>query len=225
MDVRIRRGITFFLIGLGIFGIPGGNTSRGEDRSHPPTDASQVFQPDEIQHGFSEFDSLDDLLFDEGIPAPYDSYSQDPDIPPSDHRPGGLFEALNFSESVDDEDTLRKGHLLVPVNPTEAFPEDTKAVYLTFSVFKHYAPYQVIGQLFPEKVPGLNAETQLDEDIAELATEDDSGYLKFFPQAGKWKPGRYRVDLYVGYMAKSYNKMGAMRFTIVPASESSSAQK
>jgi hypothetical protein len=224
MVVRIRSGIIPFIIGAWILGIQGMSAAWAQDRAHPPDNAPQVFQPDEIQHGFSEFDSLQDLLFDDNIPAPYDSYSQDPEIPLSDHRPGGLFEALNFSESVEDEDTLRKGHLLVPVNPTETFPEETKAVYLTFSVFKHYAPYQVIGQLFPEEVAGLDAKTQLDEDIAELATEDDSGYLKFFPQAGKWMPGRYRVDLYVGYMAKSYNKMGAMRFTILPHSESSSAQ-
>ncbi len=182
-----------------------------EDTSPP------VFQPEEIQHGFAEYDTLPDF-FQDDKPAPYDSYSNSPEPPPRDEKPGGLFEALNFAESIEEEHSIRRSHILVPVHPTETFPPHTRAVYLAFSVFKHYAPYQVIGRLFPEQVPGLDATQWLDEDIADLATEDESGYLKFFPPSGTWQPGRYRVDLYVGYMVNSPNKMGAMRFTIVPES-------
>ncbi|MGD9852575.1 MAG: hypothetical protein AB7T38_15050 [Nitrospirales bacterium] len=174
-----------------------------------------VFQPEETQHGFAEYDTLPDF-FQDDPPAPYDSYSHSPEPPPRDEKPGGLFEALNFAESVEADHSIRKSHILVPIHPTETFPPDTKAVYLAFSVFKHYAPYQVIGQLFPEQVPGLDGTQWLDEDIADLATEDESGYLKFFSPSGTWKPGRYRVDLYVGYVVNSVNKMGAMRFTISP---------
>ncbi|MCA9460973.1 MAG: hypothetical protein KC590_02480 [Nitrospira sp.] len=187
----------------------------GSDSLHPP-----VFQPDETQHGFAEFDTLPDF-FEDDIPAPYDSYSDDPTLPPKDQKPGGLFEALNFAESVDEDQSLRKGHILVPIHPTESFPQHTKAVHLVFKVFKHYAPYQVIGRLFPEQVPGLDDSQWLDEDIADLALEDESGYLKFFPSSGTWLPGRYRVDLYVGYIVNSVNKMGAMRFTIEPTPPSS----
>ncbi|MGE0473746.1 MAG: hypothetical protein AB7P17_08940 [Nitrospirales bacterium] len=186
------------------------------EKDNPPP----VFQPEETQHGFAEYDTLPDF-FQDDIPAPYDSYSHSPEPPPRDEKPGGLFEALNFAESVEEEHSIRKSHILVPVRPTETFPPDTKAIYLAFSVFKHYTPYQVRGQLFPEQVPDLDAAELLDEDIADLATEDDSGYLKFFSPSGTWKPGRYRVDLYVGYIVNSVNKMGAMRFTIAPETSSS----
>lgn len=187
-----------------------------------PSEPPPVFQPDETQHGFATYETLPDF-FQDDVPAPYDSYSHSPETPPKDEKPKGLFEALHFAESVEEDQSLRKGHILVPVHPTESFPQHSKSVHLVFKVFKHYAPYQVIGRLFPEDVAGLDAAQWLDEDIADLALEDESGYLKFFPSSGAWKPGRYRVDLYVGYMVNSVNKMGAMRFTITPASSTKAA--
>ena len=213
-------GLVIKILILSFLWIGGQWECGGWAQETPPADPPPVVKPDEIQHGFSEFDSLPEFFKDD-LPAPYDTYSNSPDPPPRDQKPGGLFEALNFSESVEEDQTIRKGHILVPVNPTDTFSQDTRAVYLAFSVFKHYAPYQVIGRLFPEQVAGLEATTWLDEDIADLATEDESGYLKFFPPSGRWKPGKYRVDLYVGYMVNSVNKMGAMRFTIVPPEQSS----
>ncbi len=208
--VLILSCVSIVLGVIAAFSASSGMAQPAPEHSPPP-----VFQPEETQHGFAEYDTLPDF-FQDDKPAPYDSYSHSPEPPSRDEKPGGLFEALNFAESIEEEHSIRRSHVLVPVHPTETFPQDTKAVYLAFSVFKHYAPYQVIGRLFPEQVPGLDATEWLDEDIADLATEDESGYLKFFPPSGTWKPGRYRVDLYVGYMVNSTNKMGAMRFTIVP---------
>jgi hypothetical protein len=90
-------------------------------------------------------------------------------------------------------------------------------VYLVFSVHKVLASYQIIGRLFLETETGVDPTQWLDEDIVHLATEDESGFLKFFPPKGSWQPGQYRVDLYVGFMANTANKMGAMRFTIHPS--------
>ena len=178
-----------------------------------PADPPPVFQPNEIQHGFAEFDTPPDFFSDD-LPAPYDTYAHSPNLPSSDHKPGGLFQNVLFAEDVDDEQTLRRGHIYTPINPTETFPPATQAVYLVFSVFKHYAPYQIIGQLFPESVEDLSPSQSIDEDRADLATEDESGFLKFFPPSGQWKPGQYRVDIYVGYLVNTNNKMGTMRFTI-----------
>jgi len=185
------------------------------------TDPPAVFQPNEIQHGFAEFDTPPDFFSDD-VPAPYDAYSDAPNLPSSDHKPGGLFQHVLFAEDVEDEQTLRRGHIYTPINPTDTFPQATKGVYLVFSVFKHYAPYQVIGQLFPESVEDMSPSQWIDEDKADLATEDESGFLKFFPPAGQWKPGQYRVDIYVGYLVNTNNKMGAMRFTIRSPSQSPS---
>lgn len=176
-----------------------------------------IFQPHETQHGFAEFDSPPDF-FEDNNPtagsAPYDHYSDSPNLPSTDHKPGGLFADMVFAESVEEDRTIRRGHILVPVNATNIFPTSAKAVHLIFAVHEHLAPFQVIGRLFPEMVPETDANQWIDEDIADLALEDESGYLKFFAPDGQWQPGRYRVDVYVGYMVNTMNKMGTMRFSI-----------
>lgn len=178
-----------------------------------PANPPPVFQPNETRHGFADYDSVPDFFGDD-VPAPYDTYSDSPNIPSMDHKPEGLFHNLQFAEDVDLDRTIRKGHIHIPVNPTETFPADAQGIYLVFSVFKHYSPYEIIGRVFPEQVEGADPLRWIDEDRAELATEDESGYLKFFASKGNWKPGRYRVDIYVGYMVNAQNKMGVMRFTV-----------
>ena len=195
----------------------------------PPSEDSlpQVFLPHETQHGFAEFDSPPSFFENEASSetiAPYTNYSNSPNLPSSDHKPGGLFANLVFAESVEEDRTIRRGHILVPVNPTNTFPPTAKSVYLVFAVHEHLAPFQIIGRLFPEEVPGTDSSQWIDEDRADLALEDESGYLKFFAADGKWKPGRYRVDVYVGYMVNTMNKMGTMRFSIDPDTDSRTIQ-
>jgi hypothetical protein len=188
-----------------------------------PTTPPTIFQPHETQHGFAEFDSPPDFFEDEppaNTSTPYKEYSSSPNLPSIDHKPGGLFESVVFAESVEEDRTIRGGHILIPVNPTDTFSPSAKAVHLVFAVHKHLAPYQIIGRLFPEQVPDADSTQWIDEDRADLALEDESGYLKFFAPDGKWKPGRYRVDVYVGYMVNTMNKMGTMRFSINPKSTS-----
>lgn len=184
----------------------------------PSADSPPVFQPNEIQHGFAEYDTPPDFFSDDG-PAPYQGYSHSPTASPSVQKPGGLFQSLDFAESVEEDRTIRRGHIYVPVKPTNTFSPHAPSVYLVFSVHKHLASYQIIGRLFPETGTGLDNTHLLDEDIADLATEDESGFLKFFPPGGTWQPGLYRVDIYVGYIANPVNKMGTMRFTIHPPPE------
>jgi len=179
-------------------------------------DSPPVFQPNEIQHGFAEYDTPPDFFSDDG-PTPYDDYSHAPTVPPSEQKPGGLFHSLDFAESVEEDRTIRRGHIYVPVNPTSTFSPDAPSVYLVFAVHKHLTSYQIIGRLFQEAETGLDSTQWLDEDMADLATEDESGFLKFFPQGESWQPGRYRVDLYVGYIANPVNKMGTLRFTVRPS--------
>lgn len=184
-----------------------------------PSSPRNIFQLQETQHGFAEFDSPPDFFDDDTPPetsAPYKDYSTSPNLPSFDHKPGGLFESLVFAESVEEDRTIRRGHILVPVNPTHTFPPTAKAVHLVFGVHAHLAPFQIIGRLFPEQVPDVDPNQWIDEDRADLALEDESGYLKFFAPGGTWQPGRYRVDVYVGYMVNTMNKMGTMRFSIDP---------
>ena len=191
-----------------------GTTAVADDSA--PADSPSVIQPNEIQHGFGEYDTPPDFT-SENVPAPYDGYSQSPTVSPSDKKPGGLFLSLDFAEGVEEDQTIRRGHIYLPVNPTNTFSPQAPSVYLVFLAHKVLASYQIIGRLFLETETGVDPTQWLDEDIVHLATEDESGFLKFFPPGGTWQPGQYRVDLYLGFMANPANKMGAMRFTIDPS--------
>ena len=176
------------------------------------------FTPDEIQHGFSQFDTIPEAPEDMA-PDPMDYY-KNPAFDSAgvqDERPGGLFQHITLAEGFEEDLDLRRGHHYYPIKPTEEFSPDALAVHVVFRVFKHYSSYQVIGHLFPENVPGFSKETFTDEETAYLAVEDESGYLKFFaPSQAGWMPGRYRIDIFVGYEASDVTRMGTLRFTVTP---------
>ena len=188
-----------------------------------PSQRQSVFQPDEIQHGFSEFETLPEVHPDDppeqsGGPVPQPDRTNGYKDPSK--KPTGLFFRLEFAEGFEEEEGLRRGHMIEPINPTQDFAQDTRAVFLVFTVYKHYAPYQVIGRLYPRHVGNLDPSYLLDEDTMYLATEDESGYLQFFPKSGQWIPGSYQVKVYVGYEANSFNHMGTMQFTVTSDSVS-----
>jgi hypothetical protein len=200
------------MVSIMLFTIANTTTRAQEPAS---TDPPPVFQPNEIQHGFAEYDTPPDFSSKDG-PAPYEGYSPSSTMVPSDEKPRGVFQSLDFAEGAEGDRTIRSGHIYVPVNPTTIFSPQTRSVYLVFNVHKHLTSYQIIGRLFLETETGVVSTQWLDEDTADLATEDESGFLKFFPPGGIWEPGRYRVDIYVGYIANPVNKMGSMRFTVRP---------
>ena len=180
--------------------------------------APAPFSPDELQHGFSQFDTMPTAPGDK-TSDPMDYY-KNPDLDLSDFTdatPGGLLRHITLAESFEEDLDLRRGHRYYPIRPTKEFPADALAVHVVFRVFKHYSAYEIIGRLFPENVPGLSGNTFSDEESAYLALEDESGYLKFFPpsQAG-WAPGQYRIDIFVGYEANEITRMGTLRFTVTP---------
>lgn len=176
------------------------------------------FSHDEIQHGFSQFETMPPIP-EERASDPMDYY-KNPTTDSSDlidERPGGLFLHITLAESFEEDLDFRRGHRYYPVNPTDAFSTDALAVHVVFRVFKHYSAYQVIGRLFPEKVPGFSSDAFTDEETAYLALEDESGYLKFFPPSQEgWVPGLYRVEIFVGFEANEVTRMGTLRFRIAP---------
>ena len=130
---------------------------------------------------------------------------------------GRIVRQITLAESFEEDLDLRSGHRYYPIRPTEEFLADALAIHVVFRVFKHYSAYQVIGRLFPDNVPGLSGATFTDEEIAYLAVEDESGYLKFFaPSQAGWMPGLYRIDIFVGYEANEVTRMGTLRFTVTP---------
>ncbi len=176
------------------------------------------FSPNETQHGFAQFDTIP-LSPEEIAPTPLDYYKNPtPDSSRlKDKTPGGLFLHITLAERFEEDFDFRRGHRYYPIHPTEVFPSDALAVHVVFRVFQHYTAYQVIGRLFPEKVPGLSGETFTDEETVYLTVEDESGYLKFFaPSQEGWIPGLYRVEIFVGFEANEVTRMGILHFTVTP---------
>lgn len=211
LPVMQRNLLLGILMPIVLLAMPG--TAFGDDPPIP-ADSPSVLQQKNTQHGFFQYDTPPDHFSD--VPAPYYNSSQSPLIPSLDQKPAGVFLDLDFAESFEVKPTVRGGYAHIPVNPTERFLANIPSVYLVFSVHEHLSSYQIIGRLFSESETGMDSPQWLDEDIVDLATEDETGFLKFFPPDGIWQPGHYRVEIFVGYIANDVSKMGTMRFTIAP---------
>ncbi len=184
------------------------------------TPSPAPFDPTETQHGFSEFDTIPFNPSD-ASPNPLHYYENLPELDPNsqpslDRKPKGLFLDITLAEDFEEDLEFRRENLYHPVRPTDQFTMDTSPVYVVFRVFKHYQAYQVIGQVYPDAVEEGATEGMIDEDMAYLALEDESGYLKFFPPSEQgWKPGHYHIDIFIGYEANEVSKIGTLRFRVI----------
>ena len=219
LDRLIPRAL-FLLLGFSLIvispdiGIPEKTDPINSPKTHG------VFDPAETQHGFSEFDTAPpDPSEEYSNPLPYYESLVPSDQPQLDQKPEGLFLNITLSEDIDEDPEIRHGHIYYPVRPTDEFTIDAPAIYVVFRVFKHYQAYQVIGQIFPDTMNDTTTLEMIDEDIAYLALEDESGYLKFFPPSERgWKAGLYRINIYVGYKANAVSRMGTLRFRMIQKS-------
>lgn len=135
-----------------------------------------------------------------------------------DAPPEGLFYWIKLAEGFEEELGIRQTHEIVPVKETNAFRPD-QPVFVVFKVYPHFESYQVIGRTYAEQVEGTDPSALLSEDKMYLALEDESGYLKFFPPRGGWKPGHYKVEVHVGWKVTEFSLMGTMRFRVSDGQE------
>lgn len=132
--------------------------------------------------------------------------------------PQGLFLNIQFAEGYEHEMGFRQTHDVVPVRPTQQFRPDS-VVYVVFSTHQHYQGFQVFGRCYPEQVDGLDSKALLAEDAMYIALEDNSGYVQLNPPPGGWKPGRYKVEIHIGFQINEISLVGTMRFTVQPPIE------
>ena len=166
----------------------------------------------------------EEFPFTRNVPIP-DFQNRQEDVRPYnfDAPPEGIFRSIQFAEGFEEEMGFRRTHEIVPVGPTEIFRPDSRAVYVVFQVHQHYESFQVFGLCFPEHVKGLAPKTLIAQDVMYLALEDESGYLKLFPPKGGWKPGKYKVEIHIGWKVNDISLVGTMRFTVIPAGQTDSA--
>jgi len=131
-----------------------------------------------------------------------------------DAPPQGVFRSIVVAESFEEELGFQRTHEIIPVNPGQIFKPGPQPIFIVFSVYPHFQSYQVLGVCFPERVDGLDTKTPVAQDSMYLALEDDTGYLKLFPPEGGWKPGKYKVEIHVGWEVSDVSLMGTMRFAV-----------
>jgi hypothetical protein len=160
-----------------------------------------------------------ELPITKDAPIP-DFQNRQQDVVPYDFDapPQGLFLTITTAEGFDEELGFQRTHEIVPVKATDKFRPDTPAVFIVFHLHQHYQGFQVFGYCFPEAVDGLDPTVMIGQDAMHIALEDESGYLTLSPPQGRWKPGRYKVEIHVGEQVNEMSLMGTMRFTIVAAS-------
>jgi hypothetical protein len=131
-----------------------------------------------------------------------------------DAPPQGLFRTITMAEGFEEELGYRRTHEIIPIKPTERFQPDAAGIFIVFSLHQHYQAFQVFGRCYPESVPGLDPDTIIGQDAMYIALEDESGYLKLSSPHGRWKPGRYKVEIHAGEQVNEVSLMGTMRFTV-----------
>jgi hypothetical protein len=134
-----------------------------------------------------------------------------------DAPPQGLFRSITMAEGFEEELGYRRTHEIVPIKPTERFSPDAAGIFIVFTLHQHYQAFQVFGRCYPESVPGLDPQTVIGQDAMYIALEDESGYLKLSSPQGRWKPGRYKVEIHAGEQVNEVSLMGTMRFTVAAA--------
>ena len=150
----------------------------------------------------------------EGESAPLEQGGYDFDAPPQ-----GLFRSITMAEGFEEELGFRRTHEIVPVKPTERFSPDVSGIFIVFTLHQHYQAFQVFGRCYAESVSGLDPQTMIGQDVMYIALEDESGYLKLSSPEGRWKPGRYKVEIHAGEQVNEVSLMGTMRFTVAASHE------
>jgi hypothetical protein len=161
----------------------------------------------------------DEFPFTRNVPIP-DFQNRQEDVRPYnfDAPPEGIFRSIKLAQGFEEEMGYRRTHEMVPVGPTEVFRPDSPAVFAVFQVHQHYESFQVFGLCFPEQVDGLDAKTVIAQDVMYLALEDESGYVKLQAPQGGWKPGKYKVEIHIGWKVNEISLVGTMRFTVASPS-------
>jgi hypothetical protein len=141
------------------------------------------------------------------------------------HPPQGMFRSIAMAEGFDEEFGFRRQVEIIPVNPTREFRSGEKPVFIVFQLYQHFQSFGIFGVCYPEEVPPLDPQTAVARDTAYIAMEDESGYLRFLPPPGGWKPGKYRVEIHVGEQINNISLMGTMRFAVSALSSNEANSK
>ena len=141
--------------------------------------------------------------------------------PPGGDSSGGWFRHLIPAQSVVQGDLQTGLHEFMPVDPSDTFIQAVPEIYLMFALLTSPPDaIQLTSRWIAERVDGLPRNTLVGTDSVEISLNEASGYFWLERPAEGWKPGMYRIDLYVGEQLSAYSHIAEERFRIVPTSGS-----
>jgi tetratricopeptide (TPR) repeat protein len=119
------------------------------------------------------------------------------------------------------QDDLQTGLLeFMAINPTDTFRQQDPEVYLVFTLTSNQEDLEVklTSRWVAERTTELPSNTLVGTDTVILGLNERSGYFRLPRPEGGWRPGIYRIDLYLGPQVSAYTYMADLRFRIVAES-------
>lgn len=129
----------------------------------------------------------------------------------------GPFRQLTTTRDLIQEDLQTGLHDFIPVNPTDTFSQQEEAIYLVFTLTGNQEDLEakLASRWVAERVPGMAENTVVGVDSVLLGLNERSGYFRLTRPDGGWRPGIYRVDLYLGPQVSAYTHVADIRFRIL----------
>lgn len=135
----------------------------------------------------------------------------------------GSFRQVMTARDVVQDDLQTGLHDMMPLDPTDTFVETDEVIYVVFALTSTQEDEVALtSQWVAEQTADLRPNEIIGMDKVLVGLNERSGYFQLQRPEGRWRPGLYRVDLYLGGQLSSYGHIADIRFRIVPASRAAS---
>jgi hypothetical protein len=160
---------------------------------------------------------------------PFSFFAQSGDTPQEprgnagfeDRAPEGMFSSIVMAHGQEMVMGEARSFRIVPVKPTQTFAPDVPEIFVVFSLQQHDSEFKVYGRWVVERGEGVAPNHTLGTDAMILMTEDESGYVSLPRPKSGWPIGDYKVEILIGTGSHDMNKVGTLRFKVLPAKASS----
>ena len=160
---------------------------------------------------------------------PFSPFAQSADAPQSppgnsgfeDRTPEGMFSTIVLAHGQEMVMGEARSFKIVPVKPAKTFYADVPEIFVVFSLQQHDSEFKLYGRWVVERGEGAPPNHILGTDAMILMTEDESGYVSMKRPKNGWPIGDYKVEILIGTGTHDMNKVGTLRFQVLPAKASS----
>lgn len=137
----------------------------------------------------------------------------------------GSFRQVMTARDVVQDDLQTGLHDMMPLDPTDTFLETDEVIYVVFALTSTQEDEVALtSQWVAEQTADRGPNEIIGMDKVLVGLNERSGYFQLQRPEGGWRPGLYRVDLYLGGQLSSYGHIADIRFRIVPAGRAARLQ-